>query len=137
MINSTHRTDILYKSAHEKNQSIIRLWCLYKGKKFNKSWLDQFFRAIGPLDSLQHYFFRLLLLKRMPTWYNGYMSILNNELSSNKGEISTMVSECLEKFTKRKIFDPYQTLPKSGQDLSEYRDILSIVSEVLARNNSN
>ncbi|MEP1093875.1 MAG: hypothetical protein ABJG78_02130 [Cyclobacteriaceae bacterium] len=136
VINSPYRTDILYNSPRDKNQSIIRLWCLHKGKNF-EDMLQKFFRAAGSLESLQHYFSRLLLLQRIPTWYNPYRGELDSTLSTNTGELSAMISECLKAFVEQGLFDQTREKPDVELKKSEYVDTLSIVSEVLAKYNSN
>ncbi len=137
VISSRYRTDILYDSILEKNQSIIRLWCFYKGKDFDDAWLKRFFRTSGSKDSLEHFFTRLLLLKRIPTWYDLYMNELNQILTNNDGKITTMVEECLEILTEKKIFAPYISQTDNKRERTEYADTRSIVSEVLSRYNSN
>ncbi len=136
VISSRYRTDILYDSQLEKNQSIIRLWCLYKGKEFDDSWLQKFFRTTGRKQSLEHYFTRLLLLKRIPTWYDLYMKELATILSNNEGKVSRMVEECLQILTSKKIFAPFASQISSKDD-KEYADTISIVSAVLSRHNEN
>ncbi|MEP5613468.1 MAG: hypothetical protein ABJP45_14545 [Cyclobacteriaceae bacterium] len=136
VVNSPYRTDILYNSMHEKNHSIIRLWCLHKGRDFEGT-LQKFFRATGSLESLQHYFSRLLLLQRISAWYDPYRKELDRTLSASTGELPAMISECLNAFVAKGLFD--QTLRKADDDLkeSEYADTLSIVSDVLAKYNAN
>lgn len=135
VINSKFRTDILYSSPNEKNLSIIRLWCMYKGKAFDDIWISRFFQAVDSHKSLEHFFTRLLLLKRMHGWYSGYMDVLASVLQNESGQIAKMVRECLEAFTEKNIFDPPE-VSDNNQEM-EFSDTLSIVSEVLSKYNSN
>ncbi len=137
VISSRYRTDILYDSVLEKNQSIIRLWCFYKGKDFNETWLNRFFRTVGSKESTEHFFTRLLYLKRIPTWYDLYMNELNQILKHNDGKIATILMECLEILTEKKVFAPYVSQTDSKREQVEYADTISIVSEVLSKHNSN
>lgn len=137
VINSTYRTDILYRSPHEKNQSIMRLWCLYKGKNLNGEWIKKFFRSTGSFESLQYYFTRLQLLSRIPAWYNLYMKELDHVLANTEGEIPTMIKECLAAFTTKGLITPNELQPEDREAELEFADTLSIVSDVVARHNSN
>ena len=137
VISSRYRTDIIYESVLEKNKSIIRLWCFYKGKDFDIIWLKRFFRTVGSENSMEHFFTRLLLLKRIPTWYDLYMNELNQILKNSEGKIPAMLEECLEILTKKKIFAPYISQTDTKREQVEYADTISIVSEVLSKHNSN
>lgn len=132
VVSSKFRTDILYSSLHEKNRTIVKLWCLFKRKEFNDMNFGLFFRSIGTIDSVQNFFIRLLLLSRIPAWHQLYLHSLASAIKGQRSEIATIVSECAQSLSDRMILSrPIENT--QIQEDSRFEDARSIVMETLSK----
>lgn len=135
VISSTYRSDILYLRERERNNSIVRIWCLYKCKEFNPSLLQRFYRSTNAQESISQFFTRLLFLSRMPKWYNQYIRVMESKLKHNPNVIAQCLHECYDLMLSKNIFsavkdDPSRHLPGPS---SKFLDSQSIVQEMLGK----
>ncbi len=132
VISSRFRSDILYLREHERNTSVVRIWCLYKRKEYNSTLLNRFYRSTDTTESLSEFFVRLLYLRRVPAWYNPYIHVLENRLNNTSNVIAQCLKECYDLMIDRNIFSAAEVQEQEvPPEPLRFRDSRSIVQEML------
>lgn len=76
IISSKFRTDLLYQDDTNRLEEVLKIWCHLVGQSFSPSLKMEFFRSDEEELSLNYFFFRLQLIKRIHTWFTPYMQKL-------------------------------------------------------------
>ena len=136
IISSKFRSDILYSSLHEKNDTIIKLWCWYMDKDFVNIEYKKFFRAYNDEDCIIHFFNRLVLLKQYTPWFDAYVSTLHSVIETQENDISQILKDCIKTLPISEI-EEIRNSNIEVMNQPEAMDLQTIVTRALSKRSLN
>lgn len=101
IISSKFRTDLLYEDDTNRLEEFLKIWCDLVGQPFTHSLKLNFFRSEEEEISLNYFFYRLQLIKRIPPWFTTYMQKLGEVMERDAlNPLCRKLAESLENFRK-------------------------------------
>lgn len=101
IISSKFRTDLLYEDNTNRLEEFLKIWCELVGQSFTHSLKLKFFRSDEEEISLNYFFYRLQLIKRIPIWFTTYMQQLGKVLEEEgRNPFCRKLAESVENFRK-------------------------------------